>query len=80
MFDVISGRKPILYGSICIFLVSWFLKSGRKLSVFQLGSALCGAAQSMTWLIVARAIQGIGGGGVLQLVIITISDIVPLKE
>lgn len=34
----------------------------------------------MTWLIVCRAIQGIGGGGILQLVQITISDIVSLEE
>jgi len=34
----------------------------------------------MTWLIVSRAIQGVGGGGIMQLVVITISDIVPLKE
>ncbi|KAG6369767.1 MFS general substrate transporter [Boletus reticuloceps] len=59
------GRKPILYSSIVIFLF---------------GSAMCGAAQNMTWLIVCRAIQGIGGGGIIQLVIITISDIVPLKD
>ncbi|KAH7929621.1 MFS general substrate transporter [Leucogyrophana mollusca] len=59
------GRKPILYGSIALFLF---------------GSALCGAAQSMTWLIISRAIQGIGGGGIIQLDVITISDIVPLQE
>ncbi|KAL0946650.1 hypothetical protein HGRIS_012844 [Hohenbuehelia grisea] len=59
------GRKPVLYSTIVIFLI---------------GSALCGAAQSMTWLIVCRAVQGIGGGGILQLVNITISDIVPLKD
>ncbi|TRM62610.1 major facilitator superfamily domain-containing protein [Schizophyllum amplum] len=59
------GRKPILYGGILVFLI---------------GSALCGAAQSMTWLIIARAIQGIGGGGILILVNITISDIVPLHK
>ncbi|KAG9318904.1 MFS amino acid permease [Chiua virens] len=59
------GRKPILYSSILIFLF---------------GSAMCGAAQNMTWLIVCRAVQGIGGGGIIQLVVITISDIVPLKE
>ncbi|KAJ4487828.1 MFS amino acid permease [Lentinula aciculospora] len=61
----ITGRKPILYGCILIFLV---------------GSALCGAAQTMVWLIVCRAVQGIGGGGIIQLVNITISDIVPLKD
>lgn len=46
----------------------------------QIGSALCGAAQTMTWLIVCRAVQGIGGGGIMQLVQITISDIVSLQE
>ncbi|KAJ3818341.1 MFS general substrate transporter [Lentinula raphanica] len=61
----ITGRKPILYGCITIFLI---------------GSALCGAAQTMVWLIVCRAVQGIGGGGIIQLVNITISDIVPLKD
>ncbi|KAF9052921.1 MFS general substrate transporter [Panaeolus papilionaceus] len=64
-FSDIAGRKPVLYASITFFLI---------------GSALCGAAQSMVWLVVARAIQGIGGGGIIQLVNITISDIVPLKE
>jgi len=34
----------------------------------------------MVWLVVARAIQGIGGGGILQLVQITISDIVSLEN
>jgi MFS family permease len=45
-----------------------------------LGSALCGAAQSLTWLIICRAIQGIGGGGLIQIVQIIISDIVSLQE
>ncbi|KAI8980783.1 MFS general substrate transporter [Trametes punicea] len=61
----ILGRKPILYTSIVIFLV---------------GSALCGAAQNMTWLIVCRTIQGIGGGAIYQLVQIVIADIVPLQD
>ena len=34
----------------------------------------------MTWLVIARAVQGIGGGGIIQLVQITISDIVSLQE
>ncbi|KAJ6502423.1 major facilitator superfamily domain-containing protein [Mycena sanguinolenta] len=61
----IFGRKPLLYCSIICFLI---------------GSALCGAAQNMTWLVICRAVQGIGGGGILQLVSITISDIVSLQE
>ncbi|KZT11343.1 MFS general substrate transporter [Laetiporus sulphureus 93-53] len=61
----IFGRKPVLFGSILIFLI---------------GSALCGAAQNMTWLVICRAVQGIGGGGIMQLVQITISDIVSLQD
>lgn len=34
----------------------------------------------MTWLIIARAIQGIGGGGIFQMVNIIIGDIVPLEK
>ncbi|KAJ7755212.1 MFS amino acid permease [Mycena metata] len=61
----VFGRKPVLYPSIVIFLI---------------GSALCGAAKSMTWLILARALQGIGGGGIQQMVQILIGDIVTLEE
>ena len=61
----VTGRKPLLFTVVIVFLVA---------------SALCGAAQNMTWLIVCRAIQGIGGGGIFQLVQITISDIVSLEE
>ncbi|KAI8998659.1 MFS amino acid permease [Trametes punicea] len=61
----ITGRKPVLYASIVVFLI---------------GSALCGAAQNMIWLVVCRAVQGIGGGGIIQMVQITISDIVSLQD
>ncbi|KAJ7123166.1 MFS general substrate transporter [Mycena epipterygia] len=61
----IFGRKLVLYPSILIFLI---------------GSALCGAAKSMTWLILARVLQGIGGGGMPQMVQIIIGDIVSLEE
>ncbi|KAI0029161.1 major facilitator superfamily domain-containing protein [Vararia minispora EC-137] len=61
----ILGRKAILYPAIVIFLV---------------GSALCGAAQTMTWLIIARAVQGIGGGGIFQMVNVVVGDVVSLEE
>ena len=46
----------------------------------KIGSALSGAAQNIVWLIVCRAVQGLGGGGIMQLVMIIISDIVPLQK
>ncbi|KAI7822953.1 major facilitator superfamily domain-containing protein [Gamsiella multidivaricata] len=49
-------------------------------TVFLLGSALCGAAQSMIMLIIARAVQGLGGSGIIALTMILVADIVPLRE
>ncbi|KAF7554434.1 hypothetical protein G7Z17_g2887 [Cylindrodendrum hubeiense] len=59
---------------------------GRKwafltaITIFTLGSALCGAAQNVRWLIAARVIQGIGGGGITSLVFILIGDIVGTRK
>ena len=59
------GRKPMLQSSVVIFLV---------------GSALAGLSQSMGQLIAFRAIQGIGGGGLMVLVMAVIADLVPPRE
>ncbi|KAI0347418.1 iron permease [Trametopsis cervina] len=61
----IFGRKPIMLMAIVLFA---------------LGSALAGASQNMNRLIAARAIQGIGGGAILNLADIIVSDLVPLAE
>ncbi|KDR69579.1 hypothetical protein GALMADRAFT_77246 [Galerina marginata CBS 339.88] len=61
----IFGRKPIMLLSIAFFAV---------------GSALAGAAQNMNMLIAARTVQGIGGGGIINLSEIITSDLVPLAE
>ncbi|KAF9157070.1 hypothetical protein BGX20_004123 [Mortierella sp. AD010] len=47
---------------------------------FMVGSAGAGGARSMTMLIIFRAIQGLGGSGLLSIVLIIISDIFPLEE
>ncbi|KAF8608521.1 MFS general substrate transporter [Ceratobasidium sp. AG-I] len=59
------GRKPILFAAIAAFLI---------------GSALCGAAQSFAWLAICRGVQGIGGGGIIQMTMIVLGDIVTLEE
>jgi MFS family permease len=56
-FSDIFGRRPVFIFAIVIFLI---------------GSALCGAAQSMIMLIVARALQGVGGAGLSGLVFILV--------
>ncbi|GJJ14375.1 hypothetical protein Clacol_008639 [Clathrus columnatus] len=47
---------------------------------FSVGSAICGAAQSMTMLIIGRAIQGLGGGAIVVVTNIVLADMVPLHE
>ncbi|KAJ6610190.1 MFS general substrate transporter [Mycena sp. CBHHK59/15] len=61
----IFGRKPTMLLAISFFAV---------------GSALAGAAQNMDMMIAARTIQGIGGGGIINLAEIITSDLVPLAE
>lgn len=59
------GRKPLFQTAIVIFLV---------------GSALCGAAQDMAQLIAFRAVQGLGGGGLIVLSMAIVGDLVPPRE
>jgi len=59
------GRKPVLNTAILIFL---------------LGSVLSGVSRSLPELIIFRAIQGLGAGGLLPLAQIIIGDLVPPAE
>ncbi|MGC0311729.1 MFS transporter [Kitasatospora acidiphila] len=59
------GRKRFFQASIVIFLV---------------GSALCGLSQNMGELIAFRALQGLGGGGLIVLTQAIVGDLVPPRE
>jgi EmrB/QacA subfamily drug resistance transporter len=48
--------------------------------IFLAGSALCGISQNMTELILFRAIQGLGGGGLFVITIAVIGDIIPPRD
>jgi len=64
-FGDLFGRKVVLQTAIVLFLA---------------GSALCGIAQDMTQLIVLRALQGLGGGGLLVVTMAAIADVIPPAE
>jgi EmrB/QacA subfamily drug resistance transporter len=59
------GRKRVFQGGVLFFVV---------------GSVLCGLAQSMAWLVGARALQGIGGGAITVTASALIGEVVPLRE
>ena len=59
------GRKRLLQIAILLFLA---------------GSALCGTAQNMTQLIGFRALQGLGGGGLMVTTMAVVGDIIPPRE
>jgi EmrB/QacA subfamily drug resistance transporter len=61
----IYGRKRLFYVAIGIFLV---------------GSVLCGLSQTMLELIIFRAVQGLGAGGLMTLAQTTIGDLIPPRE
>ncbi len=61
----VHGRKPLFIVAIVIFLV---------------GSALCGAAQNMWELVVFRAVQGVGAGGLFPLTLAMVGMIVPPRD
>ncbi|MFE1755194.1 MDR family MFS transporter [Streptomyces anandii] len=59
------GRKKLFQTAIVIFLI---------------GSALCGMAQNMPQLIAFRALQGLGGGGLMVLSMAIVGDVVSPRE
>ncbi|MEU3570809.1 MFS transporter [Kitasatospora sp. NPDC036755] len=61
-----------LYGRLCDSCGAKHVLLGA-VAVFTLGSALCGAAQSMDQLIAFRAVQGVGGGGLMSVTMVVIA-------
>ncbi|KAF6234141.1 hypothetical protein HO173_007561 [Letharia columbiana] len=72
IFNPLFGRIYQLYSTKWVFLVS--------ILVFEVGSALCGAAPSSAAFIVGRAIAGIGAAGIFCGGIMIIVPLVPLRR
>jgi EmrB/QacA subfamily drug resistance transporter len=66
------GKLGDVYGRKNLFLIA--------IVVFLVGSALCGAATDMTQLVIFRAVQGIGAGGLFPLSLAVIGNIVPPRD
>ncbi|KAG0884214.1 hypothetical protein G6F15_005294 [Rhizopus arrhizus] len=62
--DVFGRKSAVLFSSV----------------VFFIGSLLCGLSNSLWSLVIARAIAGIGGGGINCMTTVIGADLVPLRE
>ncbi|MEQ0559573.1 MDR family MFS transporter [Amycolatopsis sp. NEAU-NG30] len=72
IMTVVVGKLGDLFGRKLMFQLS--------VIVFGVGSFCAGFAGSMVWLIVWRAVQGLGGGGLMVTSTALIADVVPLRE
>ncbi|MFE9764209.1 MDR family MFS transporter [Streptomyces sp. NPDC005808] len=64
-FGDLFGRKVVFQASAIIFIT---------------GSFLCGLSPNMTMLILWRAVQGVGAGGLMVTAMALIADVIPLRE
>lgn len=59
------GRKVVMQGGILVFLT---------------GSVIAGLAHSMEVLVIGRAVQGLGGGGLIVVAMAVVADVMPPRE
>ena len=71
-FQPLYGKLSDIFGRKSCLLTAY--------AIFGIGCLYCGLAKDINHLIIARAIAGIGGGGMSTVVSIMLSDIVTLRE
>ncbi|KAL2216529.1 putative MFS transporter [Thermoascus aurantiacus ATCC 26904] len=64
-FSNIFGRKPLVLTALTFFFV---------------GTVVASVAKNFTYMLVGRSIQGVGGGGIIALSEVIVTDIVPLRH
>lgn len=60
----IFGRRPMVLLSLMLFFV---------------GTVFCAIAKDFTFMLIGRSIQGVGGGGIIALSEVIVTDLVPLR-
>jgi EmrB/QacA subfamily drug resistance transporter len=68
----IYGRLSDVYGRRRFFVAG--------IVIFMIGAVVGGMADSMTQLVIARAIQGLGAGALIPLAVATIGDLIPPSD
>lgn len=90
-FQPLSGK---IYRYFSLKVSRWRLKETRHLAyltfikwsfiafffIFEVGSALCGAAQSSSMFIIGRAVAGLGSSGLFTGALTTVSNVIPLQK
>lgn len=64
-FGDLFGRKRLFQAAVVFFVA---------------GSVLCGLSSSMSMLVASRALQGIGGGGLMVTAMALIGEVIPLRD
>lgn len=59
------GRQAMFLGSVAVFTI---------------GSIVCATAPSVVTMLAGRTVQGIGGGGIISVNLIILSDFIPLRQ
>ncbi|RAH75489.1 MDR family MFS transporter [Aspergillus aculeatinus CBS 121060] len=79
VFFLTSAAVQPLFGQLAnIFGRRWITLV--IVSLFTLGSGICGGAHNGAMLIAGRAVQGMGSGGINMIVDVIVSDLMPLRE
>jgi EmrB/QacA subfamily drug resistance transporter len=66
------GKMSDLFGRRIVYQIS--------IAVFVVGSVLCALSQTINQLVAARAVQGLGGGGLMSLAFVIVGDVVSPRE
>ncbi|ROW04708.1 hypothetical protein VMCG_04869 [Cytospora schulzeri] len=77
---VVSTSAPVILSDLQLGGNYIWITNAFFVCIFTLGSGICGGARSGAMLIAGRAVQGVGSGGIIMVIDIIVSDLVPLRQ